>query len=102
MKVKVTTRDRSGKELNKGGSVVRGILNCRSQGRVECSASDNSDGTYLVLICYTSTIRQTPALHHCSVKIPNRGKMQDLPSCIFPLFGIFTCDAALLEKTCFA
>ena len=50
MKVKVTTRDSSGKELNKGGSVVRGILTSRSQRRVECPISDNGDGTYLVSI----------------------------------------------------
>ena len=50
MKVKVTTRDNSGKELNKGGSVVRGILTSRSQGKVECPVSDNDDGTYLVSV----------------------------------------------------
>ena len=50
MKVKVTTRDSSGKELNKGRSVVRGILTCSGQRRVECPVSDNDGGTYLVSV----------------------------------------------------
>ena len=68
MKVKVTTRDSSGKELNKGGSVVRGILNCRSQGRVECPVSDNGDGTYLV-----SVIPQQLGQHQLSITVNGRG-----------------------------
>ena len=65
MKVKVTTRDSSGKEVNKGESVVRGILTNSNQGRVECPVSDNGDGTYLNCLCHTLTIRPTPALHYC-------------------------------------
>ena len=68
MKVKVTTRDSSGKELNKGRSAVRGILTCRSQGRVECPASDNGGGTYLV-----SVIPQQLGQHHLSITVNGRG-----------------------------
>ena len=64
MKVKVTTRDSSGKELNKGGSVVRGILTNSNQGRVECPASDNGDGTYLV-----SVIPQQLGQHQLSITV---------------------------------
>ena len=68
MKVKVTTRDSSGKELNKGGSVVRGILTCSSQGRVECPVSDNGDGTYLV-----SVIPQQLGQHQLSITVNGQG-----------------------------
>ena len=68
MKVKVTTRDSSGKDLNKGGSVVRGILTCRSQRRVECPVSDNDDGTYLV-----SVIPQQLGQHQLSITVNSQG-----------------------------
>ena len=68
MKVKVTTRDSSGKELNKGGSVVRGILTCSGQGRVECPVSDNGDGTYLV-----SVIPQQLGQHQLSITVNSQG-----------------------------
>ena len=68
MKVKVTTRDSSGKEMNKGGSVVRGILTCSGQGRVECPVSDNGDGTYLV-----SVIPQQLGQHQLSITVNSRG-----------------------------
>ena len=64
MKVKVTTRDSSGKELNKGRSVVRGILTCSGQGRVECPVSDNGDGTYLVFV-----IPQQLGQHQLSITV---------------------------------
>ena len=64
MKVKVTTRDSSGKEINIGGSVVRGILTCSGQGRVECPVSDNGDGTYLV-----SVIPQQLGQHQLSITV---------------------------------
>ena len=60
MKVKVTTRDSSGKEFNKRGSVVRGVLTY--QGRVECPVSDNGDGTYIV-----SVIPQQLGQHQLSI-----------------------------------
>ena len=68
MKVKVTTRDSSGKELNKEGSVVRGILTCSGQGRVECPVSDNGDGTYLV-----SVIPQQLGQHQLSITVNSQG-----------------------------
>ena len=68
MKVKVTARDSSGKELNKGGSVVRGILTCSGQGRVECPVSDNDDGTYLV-----SVIPQQLGQHQLSIIVNSQG-----------------------------
>ena len=68
MKVKVTTKDSSGRELNKGGSVVRGILTCSGQGRVECPVSDNGDGTYLV-----SVIPQQLGQHHLSITVNGQG-----------------------------
>ena len=68
MKVKVTARDSSGKELNKGGSVVRGILTCSGQGRVECPVSDNGDGTYLV-----SVIPQQLGQHQLSITVNSQG-----------------------------
>ena len=68
MKVKVTARDDSGKELNKGGSVVRGILTCSGQGRVECPVSDNGDGTYLV-----SVIPQQLGQHQLSITVNSQG-----------------------------
>ena len=68
MKVKVTTRDSSGKELNKGRSVVRGILTCSGQGRVECPVSDNGDGTYLV-----SVIPQQLGQHQLSITVNGQG-----------------------------
>ena len=57
-----------GRELNKGGSVVRGILTCSGQGRVECPVSDNGDGTYLV-----SVIPQQLGQHHLSITVNGRG-----------------------------
>ena len=66
MKVKVTTRDSTGKELNKGESVVRGTLTC--QGRVECPVSDNDDGTYLV-----SVIPQQLGQHQLSNTVNSQG-----------------------------
>ena len=68
MKVKVTARDSSGKELNKGGSVVRGILICSGQGRVVCPVSDNGDGTYLV-----SVIPQQLGQHQLSITVNSQG-----------------------------
>ena len=68
MKVKVTARDSSGKELNKGGSVVRGIMTCSGQGRVECPVSDNGDGTYLV-----SVIPQQLGQHQLSITVNSQG-----------------------------
>ena len=68
MKVKVTTRDSSGKELNKGGSVVRGILTCSDQGRVECPVSDNGEGTYLV-----SVIPQQLGQHQLFITVNSQG-----------------------------
>ena len=68
MKVKVTTRDSSGKELNKGGSVVRGILTCIGQGRVGCPVSDNGDGTYLV-----SVIPQQLGQHQLFITVNSQG-----------------------------
>ena len=68
MKVKVTTRDSSGKKLNKGGSVVRGILTCSGQGRVECPVSDNGDGTYFV-----SVIPQQIGQHQLSITVNSHG-----------------------------
>ena len=68
MKVKVITRDRSGKKLNKGGSVVRGILTCNGRGRVECPVSDNGDGTYLV-----SVIPQQLGQHQLSITVNSHG-----------------------------
>ena len=68
MKVKVTTRDCSEMELNKGGSVVRGILTCSGQGRVECPVSDNDDGTYLV-----SVIPQQLGQHQLSITVNSQG-----------------------------
>ena len=73
MKVKVTTRDSSGKELNKGRSVVRGILTCSGQRRVECPVSDNGDGTYLV-----SVTPQQLGQHQLSI-IVNGGGIQGSP-----------------------
>ena len=60
MKMKVATRDSSGKEFNKRGSVVRGVLTY--QGRVECPVSDNGDGTYIV-----SVIPQQLGQHQLSI-----------------------------------
>ena len=68
MKVKVTTRDSRGKELNKGRSVVRGILTCGGQGRVECPVSDNGDGTYLV-----SVIPQQLGQYQFSITVNSQG-----------------------------
>ena len=51
-----------GKELNKRGSVVRGVLTCSGQGRIDCPVSDNSDGTYLV-----SVIPQKLGQHQLSI-----------------------------------
>ena len=68
MKVKVTARDSSGKEVNKGGSVVRGILTCSGQGRIECPVSDNGDGTYLV-----SVIPQQLGQHQLSITVNSQG-----------------------------
>ena len=68
MNVKVTTEDSSGKELNKGGSVVRGILTCSGQRRVECPVSDNGDGTYLV-----SVTPQQLGQHQLSITVNSQG-----------------------------
>ena len=68
MKVKVTTRNFSGKELIKGGSVVRGILTSSGQGRVDCPVSDNGDGTYLV-----SVIPQQLGQHQLSITVNGWG-----------------------------
>ena len=68
MKVKVTARDDSGRELNKGGSVVRGILTCSGQGRIDCPVSDNGDGTYLV-----SVIPQKLGQHQLSITVNSQG-----------------------------
>ena len=73
MKVKVTTRNFSGKELNKGGLMVRGILTCSGQGRVECPVSDNGDGTYLV-----SVIPQQLGQHQLSITVNSQG-IQGIP-----------------------
>ena len=68
MKVKVTTRDSSGKEINIGGLVVRGILACNGQGRVECPVSDNDDGTYFV-----SVVPQQLGQHQLSITVNSQG-----------------------------
>ena len=88
MKVKVTTRDSSGKELNNGGSVVRGILTSRSQGRVECPVSDNGDGTYLV-----SVIPQQLGQHQFSITVNSQG-IQGSP---FKLSVVAQCDYTKLK-----
>ena len=64
MKVKVTTRDSNGRKLNKGESVVIGILTCSSEEKVECPVSDNDDGTYLV-----SVIPQQLGQHQLSINV---------------------------------
>ena len=68
MKVKVATWDSSGKELNKGGSVVRGILACNGQGSTECPVSNNGDCTYLV-----SVIPQQLGQHQLSITVNSQG-----------------------------
>ena len=47
MRVKIITRDSSGKELDNGGSAVRAVLSCNEQ---ECRVTDNKDGTYFVTV----------------------------------------------------
>ena len=66
--MKVTARDKSGKELSKGGSVVRGRLTCSGQEMVDCPVSDNGDGTYLV-----SFIPQQPGQHQLSITVNSQG-----------------------------
>ena len=88
MKVKVTTRDSSGKELNKGGSVVRGILTCSGQGRVECPVSDNGDGTYLV-----SVIPQQLGQHQLSITVNS----QDIQGSPFELSVVAQRDYTKLK-----
>ena len=68
MKVKVTTRNSSGNELNKGGSVAGGILFSNGQKRVDCPVSDNGDGTYLV-----SVIPQQLGQHQLFITVNNQG-----------------------------
>ena len=50
MKVTVVSRDRSGKRLDEGGSMVRCSLRCNGGKYVECCVNDNDDGTYTVTI----------------------------------------------------
>ena len=88
MKVKVTTRDSSDKELNKGGSVVRGILTCSGQGRVECPVSDNGDGTYLV-----SVIPQQLGQHQLSITVNS----QDIQGSPFELSVVAQRDYTKLK-----
>ena len=50
MKVTVVSRDRSGKWLDEGGSIVRCSLRYNGGKCVECCVNDNDDGTYTVTI----------------------------------------------------
>ena len=50
MKVTVVSRDRSGKRLDEGVSIVRCSLRCNGGKCVECCVNDNDDGTYTVTI----------------------------------------------------
>ena len=47
MRVKIITRDSSGRELDNGGSAVRAVLSCNEE---ECRVTDNKDGTYFVTV----------------------------------------------------
>ena len=88
MKVKVTTRDSSGNEPKKGGSVVKGILTCSGQGRVECLVSDNGDGTYLV-----SVIPQQLGQHQLSITVNS----QDIQGSPFELSVVAQRDYTKLK-----
>ena len=48
--------------------MVRGILTCSNQGRIECPVSDNDDGSYLV-----SVIPQQLGQHQLSITVNGRG-----------------------------
>ena len=62
MRVKIITRDSSGKELDNGGSAVRAVLSCNEE---ECSVTD--DGT-----CYVTVIPQQLGQHQLSITIDNQ------------------------------
>ena len=64
MRVKIITRDSSGKELDNGGSAVRAVLSCNEE---ECSVTNNDDGT-----CYVTVIPQQLGQHQLSITIDNQ------------------------------
>ena len=64
MRVKIITRDNSGKELDNGGSAVRAVLSCNEE---ECSVTNNDDGT-----CYVTVIPQQLGQHQLSITINNQ------------------------------
>ena len=64
MRVKIITRDSSGKELDNGGSAVRAVLSCYEE---ECSVTNNDDGT-----CYVTVIPQQLGQHQLSITIDNQ------------------------------
>ena len=64
MRVKIITRDSSGKELDNGGSAVRAVLSCNEE---ECRVTDNKDGTYFVTV-----IPQQLGQHQLSITIDNQ------------------------------
>ena len=70
MRVKVITRDSSGKELTTGGATVKATLSCNKE---ECPVIDNGDGTYTV-----SVIPQQLGQHQLSITI-NGQHVQDSP-----------------------
>ena len=64
MRVKIITRDSSGKELDNGGSAVRAVLSCNVE---ECSVTNNDDGT-----CYVTVIPQQLGQHQLSIIIDDQ------------------------------
>ena len=64
MRVKIITRDSSGKELDNGGLAVRAVLSCNEE---ECRVTDNKDGTYFVTV-----IPQKLGQHQLSITIDNQ------------------------------
>ena len=65
MRVKIITRDSSGKESDNGGSAVRAVLSCNEE---ECSVTNNDDdGT-----CYVTVIPQQLGQHQLSITIDNQ------------------------------
>ena len=70
MRVKVITRDSSGKELTTGGATVKATLSCNKE---ECPVIDNGDGTYTV-----SVIPQQLGQHQLSITV-NGQHVQNTP-----------------------
>ena len=64
MRVKIITRDSSGKESDNVGSAVRAVLSCNEE---ECSVTNNDDGT-----CYVTVIPQQLGQHQLSITIDNQ------------------------------